>query len=102
MGCSLHGGGTRLVGADACGRAQLARPPRDRHGIPGRNLLCLRRSRGQILSRGLNLPTIRLATEGPAQNIEMLEAGEAKLGFVTMGIALQAWNGTGAWTGKKP
>ena len=29
-------------------------------------------------------------------------AGEAKLGFVTMGIALQAWNGTGAWTGKRP
>jgi len=56
----------------------------------------------RILSRSLNLPTIRLATEGPAQNIEMLEAGEAKLGFVTMGIALQAWNGTGAWTGKKP
>lgn len=56
----------------------------------------------RILSRSLNLPTIRLATEGPAQNIEMLEAGEAKLGFVTMGIALQAWNATGAWTGKKP
>jgi hypothetical protein len=36
----------------------------------------------------------------PAQNIEMLEAREAKLGFVTMGIALQAWNATGAWTGK--
>jgi TRAP transporter TAXI family solute receptor len=56
----------------------------------------------RILTRSLNLPTIRLATEGPAQNIEMLEAREAKLGFVTMGIALQAWNATGAWTGKKP
>ena len=52
----------------------------------------------RILTRSLNLPTIRLATEGPAQNIEMLEAREAKLGFVTMGIALQAWNATGAWT----
>lgn len=30
------------------------------------------------------------------------EKGEARLGFVTMGIALQAWNGTGAWEGKKP
>src|SRR5262249_59201123 len=29
-------------------------------------------------------------------------AGEAKLGFVTIGIALQAWNGTGVWAGKKP
>jgi hypothetical protein len=38
-----------------------------------------------------------LATGGPAENIELLEKGEARLGFVTMGIALQAWNGTGAW-----
>jgi hypothetical protein len=56
----------------------------------------------KILTRTLDLPVVRLATEGPAQNIEMLEAGEAKLGFVTVGIALQAWNGTGVWAGKKP
>ena len=41
-------------------------------------------------------------TEGPTQNIELLEAGEAKLGFVTVGIALQAWNATGVWAGKTP
>jgi uncharacterized protein len=56
----------------------------------------------KILTRTLDLPVARLATEGPAQNIELLEAGEAKLGFVTIGIALQAWNGTGVWVGKKP
>jgi uncharacterized protein len=56
----------------------------------------------KILTRALDLPVVRLATEGPAQNIELLEAGEAKLGFVTIGIALQAWNGTGVWVGKKP
>jgi len=56
----------------------------------------------KILTRALDLPVVRLATEGPAQNIELLEAGEARLGFVTMGIALQAWNGTGIWQGKKP
>ena len=55
-----------------------------------------------ILTRALDLPVARLATEGPTQNIELLEAGEAKLGFVTIGIALQAWNGTGVWAGKKP
>jgi TRAP transporter TAXI family solute receptor len=55
-----------------------------------------------ILTRALDLPVVRLATEGPTQNIELLEAGEAKLGFVTIGIALQAWNGTGVWAGKKP
>ena len=41
-------------------------------------------------------------TDGPAQNIELLEAGEAKLGFVTVGVALQAWNATGVWAGKTP
>jgi uncharacterized protein len=56
----------------------------------------------KILTRALELPVVRLATEGPAQNIELLETGEAKLGFVTIGIALQAWNGTGVWEGKKP
>ncbi|HEY6834049.1 MAG TPA: TAXI family TRAP transporter solute-binding subunit [Pseudolabrys sp.] len=56
----------------------------------------------KILTRTLDLPVVRLATDGPAQNIELLEAGEAKLGFVTIGIALQAWNGTGVWAGKKP
>ena len=56
----------------------------------------------KILTRTLGLPVIRLATDGPAQNIELLEAGEAKIGFVTIGIALQAWNGTETWTGKKP
>jgi TRAP transporter TAXI family solute receptor len=56
----------------------------------------------KILTRVLDLPVVRLATEGPVQNIELLEAGEAKLGFVTTGIALQAWNGTGVWVGKRP
>jgi uncharacterized protein len=56
----------------------------------------------KILTRVLELPVVRLATEGPAQNIELLEAGEARLGFVTTGIALQAWNATGIWAGKQP
>jgi uncharacterized protein len=56
----------------------------------------------KILTRTLDLPVQRLATEGPVQNIELMEAGEVKLGFVTIGVALQAWNGTGIWAGKKP
>ncbi len=56
----------------------------------------------RILTRALELPVARLATEGPAQNIELLEAGEARLGFATTGVALQAWNGTGVWQGKTP
>jgi TRAP transporter TAXI family solute receptor len=56
----------------------------------------------KILTSALDIPVTMLPTGGPAQNIELLEAGEAKLGFVTTGIALQAWNGTGAWSGRKP
>ena len=53
----------------------------------------------RILTRELGIPVAMRATEGPNQNILLLEAGEIELGFVTQGVALQAWNGTGAWTG---
>jgi TRAP transporter TAXI family solute receptor len=56
----------------------------------------------KILSRELALPVVMRPTEGPSENIALLESGEAKLGFVTVGVALQAWNGTGLWTGKAP
>lgn len=56
----------------------------------------------KILTRNLDLPVAMRPTDGPTQNIELMEAGEARLGFVTVGIALQAWNATGAWAGKKP
>src|SRR5262245_54617774 len=56
----------------------------------------------KILTRSLDLPVARLTTDGPVQNIELMEAGEARLGFVTVGVALQAWNATGVWAGKKP
>ena len=52
----------------------------------------------RILTRELGLPVSMRPTEGPNQNIELMEAGEIQLGFVTLGIALQAWNGTGEWT----
>jgi uncharacterized protein len=53
----------------------------------------------KILIRVLGMPVSMRPTEGPSQNIQLIEAGEAQLGFVTMGVALQAWNGTGDWTG---
>src|SRR5262249_15632920 len=56
----------------------------------------------KILTRALELPVVRLLTEGPAQNIELMEAGEARLGFVTTGGALQARNATGVGAGRKP
>jgi TRAP transporter TAXI family solute receptor len=56
----------------------------------------------QILTRALDLSVVARPTEGPAENVALLEAGEAKVGFVTIGVALQAWNSTGVWTGKLP
>jgi TRAP transporter TAXI family solute receptor len=53
----------------------------------------------QILTRELGILVAMRPTEGPNQNILLLESGEIQLGFVTQGVALQAWNGTGAWTG---
>ena len=53
----------------------------------------------KILTRELGLPVTTRTTEGPAENIALLEAGDIQLAFVTMGVALQAWNGSGAWTG---
>ena len=55
----------------------------------------------RILTRALNLPVTTRATEGPGQNILLLEAGEIQIGFVTLGVALQGWNGSAPWTGGK-
>lgn len=49
---------------------------------------------------GINVSTQQ--TQGPNQNIILVDGGAIELGMTTMGIALQAWNGTGEWTkGKK-
>ena len=41
-------------------------------------------------------------TDGPSENINLIEDGEAQIGFVTMGVAQQAWNGVGDWQGVEP
>lgn len=52
----------------------------------------------QLLTRSLDFPVAERTTEGPSDNIELIESGEAQIAFVTMGVALQGWNGTGDWT----
>jgi uncharacterized protein len=56
----------------------------------------------KILTGALGISVVMRPTDGPSENIELLEKGEAKLGFVTTGIALQAWNASGVWAGKPP
>lgn len=49
---------------------------------------------------GINVSTQQ--TQGPNQNIILVESKGIELGMTTMGIALQAWNGSADWTkGKK-
>lgn len=49
---------------------------------------------------GTNISTQQ--TQGPNQNIILTNDRKIDFGMATMGVALQAWNGTGAWTqGKK-
>src|SRR5260370_27508222 len=52
----------------------------------------------RILTRTLRIDVTAQVTQGPAQNIVLMEKKEAMLGFVTMGVALQGWNGTD-WAG---
>lgn len=45
---------------------------------------------------GTNISTQQ--TQGPNQNIILADAGKIDFGMTTMGVALQAWEGKGAWT----
>jgi uncharacterized protein len=67
-------------------------------GSPGAVYLPYGQGLAPILTEALGIPVTAQATQGPDQNILLLESSDAPVGFVTMGVALQAWNGTGEWT----
>jgi uncharacterized protein len=48
-----------------------------------------------LLTKYLGSTFTAVATQGPPQNIVLVEQHKATLGLVTMGVALQAWNGDG-------
>jgi hypothetical protein len=48
----------------------------------------------RILTRALRIEVTAQVTQGPAQNIVLMEKNEALLGFITMGAGLQGWNGS--------
>jgi TRAP transporter TAXI family solute receptor len=60
---------------------------------------------GQFLAKlwtgKLGVAVDTLATQGPVHNVKLIDLGGAQIGFTTMGIALQGWNGTGDWTDGK-
>lgn len=57
---------------------------------------------GETVARVLNektrLKVVTQQTQGPNQNIVMVDERKIELGMVTMGVALQGMQGTGAWT----
>ena len=57
---------------------------------------------GQMVQEATGVNISYRTTQGPNQNIVLVNTREVELGMATMGVALQAWNGDGAWTqGKK-
>jgi hypothetical protein len=69
---------------------------------PGGTYIVYGAGLAKLLTEVLGVVVTAQSTQGPDQNIVLMESGQAKLGMVTMGPALQGWNGTGEWThGKK-
>jgi TRAP transporter TAXI family solute receptor len=55
-----------------------------------------------LLTEKLGINTSTQQTQGPNQNIILVDDKKIELGMTTMGVALQAWTGSGEWTkGKK-
>ena len=70
-------------------------------GSPGGTYYDYGEGLAKLLSRKLDVPVSARSTEGPTENIKLLEVGEIQLAFVTLGVAQQGWNGSGEWTGGK-
>lgn len=68
---------------------------------PGGTYFAYGEALAKVLTRTLGLPVLMQPTEGPSENIQLIEAGRAQIGFVTMGAALEAWSGSGDWTGNR-
>jgi TRAP transporter TAXI family solute receptor len=53
---------------------------------------------GQLAQEATGVNISYRTTQGPNQNIILVQRKEVELGMVTMGVALQAWNGSAEWT----
>ncbi|MEJ0075574.1 MAG: TAXI family TRAP transporter solute-binding subunit [Alphaproteobacteria bacterium] len=55
----------------------------------------------RLLTRKLGVAVAARETEGPVENLKLIDTGELDLAFVTLGIAQQGWSGAGDWTAGK-
>lgn len=53
---------------------------------------------GQLVQEATGVNISYRTTQGPNQNIILVQRREVEIGMATMGVALQAWNGQGDWT----
>jgi uncharacterized protein len=86
-----------VVGMAACEDAPAAEPLVIATASPGGPYLTYGQGLARILSRELRQEVAAQSTQGPAQNILLLERKQATVAFITMGVGLQAWNGSD-WT----
>src|ERR1700730_13402727 len=54
-----------------------------------------------ILTEKLGIAVNPLPTQGTVHNVKLVDSGGLQLGLITMGVGLQAWNGTGDWSSGK-
>src|SRR5260221_12634165 len=83
-----------LIGMAAREDARAAEPITIATGSPGGSYLAYGQGLARILARE---EVTTQSTQGPAQNILLIERKQATLAFITMGVGLQAWNGSD-WT----
>jgi uncharacterized protein len=86
-----------LIGMATRDDAPAAEPIVIATASPGGPYLAYGQGLARILSRELGQEVTAQSTQGPAQNILLLEKKQATLAFITMGVGLQAWNGSD-WT----
>ena len=94
--CTILLGLLPVVGMGPVDHASAAEPIVIGTASPGGPYLAYGQGLARILSRELGQEVAAQATQGPAQNIVLLEKKAVMLAFITMGVGLQAWNG-GDW-----
>jgi uncharacterized protein len=66
-------------------------------GSPGAVYYAYGEAVAEILTESLKIKVSQSPSQGPVHNVKLVESGGTQLGFITMGVALQGWNGTGDW-----
>lgn len=99
---AMLAGGT-LLGAGRAARAQPRNPSWPRNltmgtAVPGGVYAVFGPAWGQLVQEATGITIDYRATQGPNQNIILVDRRDVEFGMTTMGPALQAWNGQGQWT----